>query len=64
MTSSKVLLKTVQVLMSFAVFQIILLVSGPMGMVIVVIVAIITTVRLSFVLVKYVERAILRSVFS
>ena len=54
----------VQVLMSFAVFQIILLVSGPMGMVIVVIAAIISTVRQSFVLVKYAERAILRSVFS
>ena len=64
MTSSKVLLKTVQVLMSFAVFQIILQANGPKDMVISAIVTMITTVRLSFGLVKYAERETLRFAFS
>ena len=63
-TSSKALLKTVQALMSFAVFQIILQVNGLKDMVIVAIVAMITMVRLSFGLVKYAERVILRPAFS
>lgn len=60
----KALLKTVQALMSFAVFQIILQVNGLKDMVIVAIVAMITMVRLSFGLVKYAERVILRPAFS
>ena len=57
-------MKTVQALMSFAVFQIILQVNGLKDMVIAAIVAMITMVRLSFGLVKYAERAILRPAFS
>ena len=57
-------MKTVQALMSFAVFQIILQVNGLKDMVIVAIVAMIIMVRLSFGLVKYAERVILRPAFS
>lgn len=63
MTSSKVLLKTAQVLMSFAVFQIILQANGLKDMVIADIVEMITMVRLSFGPVKYAERATLHSAF-
>ena len=57
-------MKTAQGLMSFAVFQITLQANGPKGMVIAAIVAMITAVRLSFGLVKYAERVILRPEFS